>query len=105
MYSDEGVPSEARLARVGCRGQYIPKEKVVGIGWKTAVLEEPKQIVELAVDVAHKLERRLKLKERGLVAEVDNGLVDQEVDVVRSKCHICARLFCGRSDSCVQHKG
>ena len=47
-----------------------PQEEVVGIGRKAAVLKQAQEVMELPVDVANELQRRLQLKERRLIAEV-----------------------------------
>ena len=73
-----------------------PEEEVVGIGWKTAVLEEAQQVVELPMDIANELQRRLQLEEGRLIAKVQDGLVDEEVDVVRGERHVGAGFLCAR---------
>mmetsp|Transcript_38082 Transcript_38082/g.81113 ORF Transcript_38082/g.81113 Transcript_38082/m.81113 type:complete len:204 (+) Transcript_38082:680-1291(+) len=47
----------------------VAEEEIIGVGRETTVLKEAKQIVVLPMDVAHDLDGRLKLKERGLVHE------------------------------------
>ena len=58
------------------------------------MLKEPQQVVELAVDVAHDLDGRLQLQQRGLVDRDCGGLVDEEDDLVRRQTHVRAGLFC-----------
>ena len=63
------------------------------------MLEEPQQIVELAVDVATDLDGRLELEERRLRSEDLRGLLDQKGDLVARQAHIGARLFCDSSET------
>ena len=79
-----------------------PEEEVVGIGRKAAVLEEAEQVVELPMNIANELQRCLQLEECRLVTKVQDGLVDEEVDVVRGECHVGAGFFCARESTCIR---
>ena len=67
-----------------------PEEEVVRVGREAAVLEEAQEVMVLPMDIAHDLDRRLKLKQRRLVDENGGRLFYQKVEVV-------ARQLAGRA--------
>ena len=83
-------------ARAARRGGAIPEEEVVGIGREAAVLEEPQQVVVLAMDVAHDLDGRLQLQQSGLLSETFRRLLDEEGDIVSRQVDRRAGLLCDR---------
>ena len=66
--SRDGRRLRRRVQKVVVRA--APQEEVVGIGRKAAVLKQAQEVMELPVDVANELQRRLQLEERRLIAEV-----------------------------------
>ena len=74
----------------------VAQEQVVGVRREAAVLEEPEEVMVLAMDVADDLDRRLQLKKRRLVDEHSGGLFYQIVEVIARQLTGRAGLFCGR---------
>ena len=72
----------------------VAEEEVVRVRREAAVLKQPQQVVELPVDVADELQRRLELEERGLVGDDGHRLVDDKVHLVRREAHVRSGLFC-----------
>ena len=78
------------LQRLLAAVNVVPEEEVVGLGREAAVLEEPQEVVVLAVDVAADLERRLQLQEDGLGQEDLPRLEAEAADLVLRQLHVLA---------------
>ena len=58
------------------------------------MLKEAQQIVELAMDVTHELQGRLKFEKRGLIGENGYGGLDEIGHLVARQPHIRSRFLC-----------
>ena len=94
----QGYASPSEHSHSGIRVR-APEEEVVGVRREAAVLEEPKEVVELTMDVTHQLQRRLELEEGRLVGEYGDGRVNEETHVVRGEGNVGPWLFCRQNKS------
>mmetsp|Transcript_6899 Transcript_6899/g.22622 ORF Transcript_6899/g.22622 Transcript_6899/m.22622 type:complete len:268 (-) Transcript_6899:35-838(-) len=76
----------------------VAKKEVVGVRGEAAVLEQPKQVVVLPVDVAHDLDRCLKLKQRRLIADYRAAFIDQQAHLLSRQVHVGAGLLLSRAE-------
>ena len=81
-----------------------PKKKIVGVRWEATVLEEPKQVVELAVYVAADLNGRLKLQQGRLSCQDCCTLLKQIRHLVTAQAHVSARFLCRKRQAGTQNQ-
>mmetsp|Transcript_25476 Transcript_25476/g.51803 ORF Transcript_25476/g.51803 Transcript_25476/m.51803 type:complete len:309 (-) Transcript_25476:121-1047(-) len=60
----------------------VPKEQVVGLRWKPAILKKPEKIRILSMNIANNLQRRLEFQEHRLGHEDLSGLVYQQMNLL-----------------------
>jgi len=57
------------------------------------VLKEPEQIMVLAMDIPHNLDRRLELEQGWLVADHSAALINEKAHLVRGQVDVRPRLL------------